>query len=125
LIKKKWVSSTWVSYLSTTIDKEIKKEAEKIIRKLGYTPTSVIKLFYEMIIENRQIPFDIPQHNKEKKVGYMCRIDKKIKEEADKIIKSLGLTPTSLFNIFYNEIIRHQGLPFKVKVRLNNNEEEK
>lgn len=107
-------------YVSYTINKETKKEAEKIIRKLGFTPSSVINLLYVEIIENRKVPFDITQHNKGKKVRYMCRIEKKVKKDAEKIIKESGLTPTSLFNIFYKEIIQRQGLPFEVKLQLNN-----
>jgi DNA-damage-inducible protein J len=43
-------------------------------------------------------------------------IDKSIKEEAEKIMENLGLTPSSVVNILYRQIIEHKKLPFEIKL---------
>jgi addiction module RelB/DinJ family antitoxin len=105
--------------VSYNINNDNKKEAEKIIRKLGFTPPFIINLLYLKTIENRKIPFDISQYSKDKNVRYFLRIEKKTKESAEKIIKSVGLNHTSLLNIFYDEIIKRNGLPFEVKTYID------
>lgn len=104
----------WVSY---SLDRGIKQEAEKIIRKLGFTPSSIINVLYKKIIDKNEIPFNIVKKNKN--VGYMCRIEENTKEKAEKIIKAAGMKPTYVVNMFYNEIIQCKGLPFDIELKLN------
>jgi DNA-damage-inducible protein J len=49
------------------------------------------------------------------KTAYISvRIDPKIKEEAEKILKELGLTVSEAITLLFRQIILHNGLPFKV-----------
>lgn len=43
------------------------------------------------------------------------RIQPEIKKEAERIFASLGLSSSSAINIFYRQVIEHNGLPFEVK----------
>jgi len=45
--------------ISVRIKPEIKKKAEAILKKLGLKPTDAINLYYNMIIINQGIPFEI------------------------------------------------------------------
>ena len=47
------------------------------------------------------------------------RIEPEVKEQAEKILDALGVTPSSAVNMFYKQIILHQGLPFEVKIPKN------
>lgn len=40
------------------------------------------------------------------------RVDKQDKEQAEKILKKLGLTLSAAINIFIKAIIRNNGIPF-------------
>lgn len=44
------------------------------------------------------------------------RTDKEIKIEAQGILSSLGLDMNTAFNIFLNQIIQKQGLPFDINL---------
>lgn len=39
-----------------------------------------------------------------------------IKDEAEKILKSLGIPPSNAVDMFYRQIILNKGLPFEVKL---------
>lgn len=43
------------------------------------------------------------------------RIDEKIKKDAEKVFKSLGLTPSAAINLFYIQVIRTNSIPFELK----------
>jgi DNA-damage-inducible protein J len=43
-----------------------------------------------------------------------ARIEPQTKEEAEEILRNLGLTPTEAIRIFYKQISLHGGLPFSV-----------
>ena len=43
-------------------------------------------------------------------------IQSEIKEEAEAILKALGMTPSIAIQMFYRQIIMHHGLPFKMKI---------
>ena len=42
------------------------------------------------------------------------RMDASLKEEVDKVSKSIGLTPTAAFNVFARQFVAHRGFPFAV-----------
>jgi len=42
------------------------------------------------------------------------RLNTDTKEQFDEIIKSLGMSASTAFNLFVNATIQHQGLPFNV-----------
>jgi DNA-damage-inducible protein J len=43
-------------------------------------------------------------------------IDPQIKKEAEAILKELGLSVSKAFELFYRQIIAHQGLPFELQI---------
>ncbi len=45
------------------------------------------------------------------------RIDLEKKQEAESIFRELGLTFSSAINIFINEVVRYQGIPFSLRRR--------
>lgn len=48
-----------------------------------------------------------------------ARITPEIKQQAENIIKGLGLSISSAHELFYRQIIAHQGLPFDLRVFKN------
>ena len=44
------------------------------------------------------------------------KLDKTVKEEAQKIFSQLGLTLGEAVNLFLNQVQLHKGLPFEVKI---------
>ena len=50
------------------------------------------------------------------------RMDKKVKEDAEKIFGELGLNMTSAINIFLRASIRESGIPFALKLDVPNEE---
>lgn len=53
------------------------------------------------------------------------RMDKEIKDQADKIFAELGLNMTTAINIFLRTAIRERGIPFDVKLEIPNEETKK
>lgn len=45
-----------------------------------------------------------------------ARMDADLKEKAESILEECGLNATQGINLFYRQIIMHQGLPFDVKI---------
>ena len=43
-------------------------------------------------------------------------IDSALKEEAEKILAQLGLSPTEAITLFYRQVEMHQGLPFEINI---------
>lgn len=48
------------------------------------------------------------------------RIDDKIKESAEAVFASLGITPTAAISLFYNQVIRTNSIPFELKADIPN-----
>jgi len=44
------------------------------------------------------------------------RTNKTLKEEVGKILDKLGLTHSSAVNMFYHQVLTHNGIPFDVKI---------
>jgi DNA-damage-inducible protein J len=44
-----------------------------------------------------------------------ARIEPELKNEATKVLNSLGLTPSAAIRIFLQQVVSEQGLPFPVK----------
>lgn len=51
------------------------------------------------------------------------RIDPQLKDEAMKILESLGLNMTEAITIFLKTVVRENGLPFDVKLDTNRSPE--
>jgi DNA-damage-inducible protein J len=45
-----------------------------------------------------------------------ARMDPEIKREAERIIKDMGLSISAAHEMFYRQIIAHQGLPFDLRI---------
>ena len=43
-------------------------------------------------------------------------LDPEIKKEAEKILKSLGLSVSKAFELYYRQVIAQRGLPFELHV---------
>jgi DNA-damage-inducible protein J len=43
-----------------------------------------------------------------------ARVDADLKEEAEGVLDSLGLSPTAAINMFYRQIVHRRGIPFDV-----------
>ena len=44
------------------------------------------------------------------------RMDAELKNNAESILVSLGLTPSQAINVFYKQITFQNGLPFSIKI---------
>ena len=45
-----------------------------------------------------------------------ARVEPDLKQRAEATLDELGLSPTTAITLFYRQIIRHQGLPFDVRI---------
>jgi len=45
-----------------------------------------------------------------------ARVAPELKEEAERIFETLGLSPTEAITVFYKQVTLHHGLPFALKV---------
>ena len=43
------------------------------------------------------------------------RVEPNIKEKAEETLKELGLSITDAINVFLNQVILHEGIPFEIK----------
>lgn len=50
------------------------------------------------------------------------RVKPEVKEKAEKTLDSLGLSITEAINVFLNQVIFHQGIPFKIEIPMYNKE---
>ncbi len=51
-----------------------------------------------------------------KSANLYARIEPEVKEQAEKILSTLGIPASSAINMFYKQIILQRGLPFEVKI---------
>ena len=51
-----------------------------------------------------------------KSANLYARIEPEVKEQAERILSSLGIPASSAINMFYKQIILQNGLPFDVKL---------
>ena len=51
-----------------------------------------------------------------KSANLYVRIEPEIKEQAEKILSTLGISASNAINMFYKQIILQRGLPFEVKI---------
>lgn len=45
-----------------------------------------------------------------------ARIEPEVKEEAESILATLGISASNAINMFYKQIILNRGIPFEVKI---------
>ena len=46
-----------------------------------------------------------------------ARVDPQVKEQAEAVLKSLGISVSNAVDIFLRQVVLHQGLPFDVKLK--------
>ena len=51
-----------------------------------------------------------------KTANLYARIEPEVKEEAENILSSLGISVSSAINMFYKQIILQRGIPFELKL---------
>ncbi len=51
-----------------------------------------------------------------KSANLYARIEPDVKEQAESILMALGVPASNAINMFYKQIILHNGLPFEVKL---------
>ncbi|MCD8037881.1 MAG: type II toxin-antitoxin system RelB/DinJ family antitoxin [Lachnospiraceae bacterium] len=56
-----------------------------------------------------------------KSANLYARIEPEVKEEAETILSTLGISASNAINMFYKQIILNRGLPFAVKIPANVN----
>lgn len=54
-----------------------------------------------------------------KSANLYARIEPDVKEQAEKILATLGVPVSNAINMFYKQIILQRGLPFAVKIPVN------
>ncbi len=45
-----------------------------------------------------------------------ARLTPEIKEQAEKILKDLGISISAAYEMYYRQIIAHQGIPFDLRI---------
>ncbi len=45
-----------------------------------------------------------------------ARVEPRLKEDAETVLRRVGLTPTQAVTLFYKQVTLHRGLPFAVRV---------
>ena len=50
-------------------------------------------------------------------VNMSFRVDKNLKEQADKLFKNLGMNTSVALNMFLTQSVREQGLPFNATIK--------
>lgn len=45
-----------------------------------------------------------------------ARVEPKLKEEAESVLKTLGLSPAEAIRLFYKQVTLRHGLPFAVEI---------
>lgn len=51
-----------------------------------------------------------------KNVKVQARMEPSLKQEAEEIFSSLGVSPTEAIRMFYSQVKMHKGFPFELKV---------
>ena len=51
-----------------------------------------------------------------KSANLYARIEPEVKEQAEGILSTLGISASNAINMFYKQIILQRGLPFEVKI---------
>lgn len=51
-----------------------------------------------------------------KTANLYARIEPEVKEKAENVLDTLGISVSSAINMFYKQIILQQGIPFDVKI---------
>jgi DNA-damage-inducible protein J len=45
-----------------------------------------------------------------------ARVEPATKQQAEKVLRKLGLSPTAAIRIFYQQICLHKGIPFQILI---------
>lgn len=54
-----------------------------------------------------------------KSANLYARLEPEVKEQAEKILSTLGIPASNAINMFYKQIILHKGIPFELKIPTN------
>ncbi|WP_067517405.1 type II toxin-antitoxin system RelB/DinJ family antitoxin [Endozoicomonas ascidiicola] len=51
-----------------------------------------------------------------KETTVRARIDEELKEQAEDILRKLGLTTSQAINLYFSQIVLQRGMPFEVRL---------
>jgi DNA-damage-inducible protein J len=51
--------------ITTRVDEQLKAKAEKVLRKVGVTPTQLITMLLHQVVQRQGVPFDVSIPNAE------------------------------------------------------------
>ncbi|MGI9275204.1 MAG: type II toxin-antitoxin system RelB/DinJ family antitoxin [Endozoicomonas sp.] len=60
-----------------------------------------------------------------KETTVRARIDEQLKEDAETVLRQLGLTTSQAINLYFSQIVLQKGLPFEVKLPGAKNKDKK
>ena len=51
------------------------------------------------------------------KTAYInVRVEKKLKTDAEKVLRDVGVGPSDVVTMLYKQLVLHQGIPFEVRI---------
>lgn len=101
------------------INKELREDILNLFDSLGLTRTEATEFFLEKVIEEGKLPFEVNAKNElpdyaPNDAGLNMEIDEKLKIQGSKVLKKLGMTPTSAIMLFYKICLQEKNLPFEI-----------
>lgn len=98
------------------INSDLKKQSKEVLSKLNLSYTDFIYLAYQKLVEMGRLPFDIPQNDnqisKTLDTSISIRFDSELKQQGNKILENLELTPAIFLRMAYRKLVEKQTLPF-------------
>ncbi|MFD1549122.1 type II toxin-antitoxin system RelB/DinJ family antitoxin [Levilactobacillus fuyuanensis] len=59
--------------VQANLDKVLVKQAEQVFKDIGMTPTSALTSFYEQVVANKRMPFELPRISPEEKLSQVVQ----------------------------------------------------
>lgn len=128
--------------INIRVDKDTKRDVEKLFENLGLNMSSAVNIFLKQCLNSNGIPFSIQAPDQNEQVynidgieGYNfdsivrenmfeykyqksdalnMRISPEVKEGAEAVLSSMGITLSKAIDIFLKQIIYERGIPFEV-----------
>lgn len=101
-------------HINVRINRDVKKQGEQVLAKLGLKHSSFIHMLYAQLVENKVLPFEIvnlDEKNFDDKINF--KINPQIKAQSAEILNHYGLTNSTFLRLSYYHLIKNQKLPFK------------
>ena len=105
--------------LNIKINRDLKRKAEHILMLLGITPSSAVHMLYSQIALFDKLPlYLMPENNMESynKEQFNIRIDADLKDNAERKLKALDISPSSVVQSLYAMIVSTNSFPLDLKL---------